>query len=156
MVAPFTLTRSTKSGYQALDVHTATEIGIDEAGFDEPVRSDDESGWDWHHPTVITMKSRQIAVGEKLLNVRSEPNRETERERVPVIEIGQYRERNAPIGFEAFRIFLPFGRDHDDLTAGGFEFLLRPDERIDAHSTIRTPVTAMKHNGGRTIGKQRF
>ena len=88
MVAPFTLTRSTKGGYQALDVHTATEIGIDEAGFDEPVRSDDESGWDWHHPTVITMKSRQIAVGEKLLNVRSEPNRETERERVPFIEIG--------------------------------------------------------------------
>jgi len=61
-----------------------------------------------------------------------------------------------PIGFKASCIFLPLGRDHDNLTAGGVEFPLRLDKRIDAHSTVWTPMPAMEHDGRWAIRNQGF
>ena len=101
------------------------------------------------------MKIRQILVGQQLLYFGSQPNREVQRQRVAVIEVGQNRERSVGIGFEFLGKFLNLGHDRDDLAADRLDPIIGLNHRPDVQPAIWTPVTAIKHYGDRSLLQKR-
>ena len=81
----------------------------------------------------------------------SQPDREIQRQRIAVIEVGQNRERSVGIGFEFLGKFLNLGHDCNDLAADRLDPIIGLNHRPDVQPAIWTPVTAIKHHGNRPL-----
>ena len=144
--------RAPQRGQQIIDLHPLAEIGIDEAGLHQPVPADHEGRGDRQHPAVVAVEIRQI-LRQQALDLGAEPDREIERKRIAVVEIGQHRKRRTGLGFELFGVLLHLRHDGDDLAAGGLDPVHRLDHRPHIQPAIGTPVAAVEHHGDRSIGR---
>ena len=74
--------------------HALAVIRIDEARLHEAVAADHEGRRDRQHPGLVAHEVRQRAAAPHhvLLQIGADPDREIERERIAVVEIGQHRE----------------------------------------------------------------
>src|ERR1700756_2087040 len=136
-------------GDQIVDFHPLAKIRIDEPRLDPPVWAHHKGGRYRKHPAVIALEIRPIQIGEQLPDFGPEPNRKVERERVSIIQVGQYRKWRTGLRLESFGISLRFGHDGDGLSTQRFNPPLSPDHGADVQSTVGAPVSPIEHHDDR-------
>ena len=84
-------------------------------------------------------------------------NREIERKRIAIVDVGQNRKRLCRgIRFQRRGKVLQVGRDRDDLAADRFDVALRLGQSICIDPTIGAPVPSVERQRHRPLGKQFF